>query len=181
MNKQKQNISGLSILEALVSTVIVGIGFVAILQMTNFSVQSIDNSGDRTKANFLTEMIVEDVIGSKNTYYGTNSDNENIIFSNDGTASINGNELKSFPQHLSDTGWSADLSCGGGTSATGTTTERKQNIYDEQNNDASWCKPWFQNTVAYRDKTANTDPTIHNMEVRSAALSGSSTADQRAM
>jgi len=80
MNKQKQNISGLSILEALVSTVIVGIGFVAILQMTNFSVQSIDNSGDRTKANFLTEMIVEDVIGSKNTYYGTNSDNENIIF-----------------------------------------------------------------------------------------------------
>ena len=65
MNKQKQNISGLSILEALVSTVIVGIGFVAILQMTNFSVQSIDNSGDRTKANFLTEMIVEDVIGSK--------------------------------------------------------------------------------------------------------------------
>ena len=127
MNKQKQNISGLSILEALVSTVIVGIGFVAILQMTNFSVQSIDNSGDRTKANFLTEMIVEDVIGSKNTYYGTNSDNENIIFSNDGTASLNGGELKSFPQHLSDNGWSADLSCGGGTSATGTTTEKKQN------------------------------------------------------
>ena len=136
MNKQKQNISGLSILEALVSTVIVGIGFVAILQMTNFSVQSIDNSGDRTKANFLTEMIVEDVIGSKNTYYGINSDNENIIFGNDGTASLNGSELKSFPQHLSDNGWSADLSCGGSTSATGTTTERKQNIYDEQNKDA---------------------------------------------
>ena len=58
MNKQKQNISGLSILEALVSTVIVGIGFVAILQMTNFSVQSIDNSGDRTKANFLTQVIL---------------------------------------------------------------------------------------------------------------------------
>ena len=65
MSKNKKNISGLSIIEALVSTVIVGIGFVAILQMTNFSVQSIDKSGDRTKANFLTEMIVEDVIGSK--------------------------------------------------------------------------------------------------------------------
>ena len=36
-----KKISGLSLLEALVSTAIVGIGFVAILQMTNYSVQSI--------------------------------------------------------------------------------------------------------------------------------------------
>ena len=50
--------SGLSILEALVSTAIVGIGFIAILQMTNFSVQSIDYSGERTKVNFITTMIV---------------------------------------------------------------------------------------------------------------------------
>ena len=50
MKKQKHNISGLSLIEALVSVVIIGIGFVSILQMTNFSVQSIDNSGDRTKA-----------------------------------------------------------------------------------------------------------------------------------
>ena len=147
MKKQKQNISGLSILEALVSTVIVGIGFVAILQMTNFSVQSIDNSGDRTKANFLTEMIVEDVIGSKNTYYGTNSDNENIVFSNDGTASINGNELKSFPQHLSDNAWSANLNCGGNTSTTGSIAEKKQNIYDEQNEDAPRNKQDTGNTI----------------------------------
>ena len=147
MSKQKKNISGLSILEALVSTVIVGIGFVAILQMTNFSVQSIDKSGDRTKANFLTEMIVEDVIGSKNTYFGTNSDNENIIFSNDGTASLNGDELKSFPQHLSDNGWSADLNCGGSTSAAGTNTEKKQNIYEGQNNDAPRNKQAKWNTI----------------------------------
>ena len=83
MKKNKSKISGLSILEALVSTAIVGIGFIAILQMTNFSAQSIDNSGDRTKANYLTEMIAEDVIGSKNTLYGVNSDNENIVFNND--------------------------------------------------------------------------------------------------
>ena len=48
MMKKISKVSGLSILEAIVSTVIVGIGFIAILQMTNFSVQSIDNSGDRT-------------------------------------------------------------------------------------------------------------------------------------
>ena len=69
MIKKIYKTSGLSILEALVSTAIVGIGFIAILQMTNFSVQSIDNSGERTKANFLTEMIAEDVIGSKAVSY----------------------------------------------------------------------------------------------------------------
>ena len=40
----KKKISGLSILEAIVSTAIIGIGFVAILQMTNYSVQSIQVS-----------------------------------------------------------------------------------------------------------------------------------------
>ena len=62
MKRRNFKISGLSILEALVSTAIVGIGFIAILQMTNFSVQSIDRSADRTKANYLTEMIAEDVL-----------------------------------------------------------------------------------------------------------------------
>ena len=47
MTKLK-NILGLTILEGLVSTAIVGIGFIAILQMVNYSVQSIDNSGERT-------------------------------------------------------------------------------------------------------------------------------------
>ena len=63
--KNKKNISGLSLLEALVSTVIIGIGFVAILQMVNYSVQSMHTSGERTKANFLTNVIAEDVISSR--------------------------------------------------------------------------------------------------------------------
>ena len=49
MIKDIKNILGLTILESLVATAIVGIGFVAILQMTNFSAQSIDSSGERTK------------------------------------------------------------------------------------------------------------------------------------
>tara|TARA_B100000674_G_scaffold36412_1_gene25466 strand:+ start:755 stop:1333 length:579 start_codon:yes stop_codon:yes gene_type:complete len=61
-----KKISGLSLLEALVSTAIIGIGFVAILQMTTYSVHSINTSGDRTKANYLTNMMAEDVIGHKN-------------------------------------------------------------------------------------------------------------------
>ena len=48
---RNKNQKGLSIIEALVSSVIVGIGFVAIFQMVNYSVNSINVSGERTKAN----------------------------------------------------------------------------------------------------------------------------------
>lgn len=101
INMIRSKIAGLSILEALVSTVIVGIGFVAILQMTNFSVQSIQTSGDRTKANYLLEMIAEDLVASKDTYVCKNNDdncvslshdNSSIEFSRDGTINYVQNE-----------------------------------------------------------------------------------------
>jgi Tfp pilus assembly protein PilV len=111
MKKNKSKISGLSILEALVSTAIVGIGFIAILQMTNFSAQSIDNSGDRTKANYLTEMIAEDVISSRDSLYGVKSDNSNIVFKD---------------------GWEAELNCENLSTDSGNT----KNIYETQDIDA---------------------------------------------
>ena len=58
MNLNKKNILGLSLLEALVSTAIIGLGFIAILQMTNYSVQSMQTSGERTKANFMTNLVL---------------------------------------------------------------------------------------------------------------------------
>ena len=87
MIKDIKNILGLTILESLVATAIVGIGFVAILQMTNFSVQSIDSSGERTKGNYLVSMIAEDVIGHKNTIFGLSSKTEGLVFESDGTIS----------------------------------------------------------------------------------------------
>ena len=56
---------GMTLLEALVSTAIIGIGFVAIFQMVQYSVRSIDVSGERTKATFLTGMVAEDLISEK--------------------------------------------------------------------------------------------------------------------
>ena len=46
MKKNIKNILGLSILESLVATAIVGIGFIAILSMVNYAVQSIETSGE---------------------------------------------------------------------------------------------------------------------------------------
>ena len=57
----------MTLLEALVSTAIIGIGFVAVFQMVNYSVQSIDVSGERTKANYLVSMVAEDLIAEKNS------------------------------------------------------------------------------------------------------------------
>ena len=71
MRKIKK-ILGLTILEGLISTAVVGIGFIAILQMVNYSVQSIDTSGERTKANYLVSMIAEDIIGYKKYFQNSN-------------------------------------------------------------------------------------------------------------
>ena len=50
LNKKKLiRTRGVSLLEALVSTAIIGIGFVAILQMTNYSVQSVYTSEKEQK------------------------------------------------------------------------------------------------------------------------------------
>ena len=60
-----KNNSGLTLLEALVATIIVGIGFVAIFQMVQYSVRSIDISSDRNKGNYLVNLIAEDVLSHK--------------------------------------------------------------------------------------------------------------------
>ena len=62
---------GLSLLEALIATAIVGIGFVAIFQMTKYSVESMAISSDRTRANYLVAMVAEDLIGNRHSKYGS--------------------------------------------------------------------------------------------------------------
>ena len=61
---------GLSLLEALVATAIVGIGFIAIFQMTKYSIESIAVSSDRTKATYFVEMVAEDLIANRHSKYG---------------------------------------------------------------------------------------------------------------
>ncbi len=86
--RKKKNILGLSLLEALVSTAIIGIGFVAILQMTNYSVQSMQTSGERTKANFLTNLVAEDVLSSRKSSTASHSNFSNYLVSNDFDADV---------------------------------------------------------------------------------------------
>ena len=61
MNKSKTN-KGISIIESLVCMVIIGIGFIAIMQLSAFSIGSMSRAIEKNKVNFLTEMMMEDVI-----------------------------------------------------------------------------------------------------------------------
>ena len=61
MNKSK-TIKGISILESLVCMVIIGIGFIAIMQLSAFSIASMDRAIEKNKVNFLTEMMMEDMV-----------------------------------------------------------------------------------------------------------------------
>jgi len=61
---------GITLIEALISTVIIGIGFVAVFQMVNYAVQSIDISGERTKTNYLVSMVAEDIISDRKSKKG---------------------------------------------------------------------------------------------------------------
>ena len=80
---------GVTLLEALVATAIIGIGFVAIFQMVNYSVRSIDLSSERTKANYLVTMVAEDLIGDKNVIVdGTKTFKEKLLDGTDATSRI---------------------------------------------------------------------------------------------
>ena len=62
----KKNL-GLTLVEALVATVIVGIGFISVFQMVRYSIESIDTSSNRTKTSFLANMVVEDILSNKDS------------------------------------------------------------------------------------------------------------------
>ena len=63
MKKLNSN-KGFSIIESVVCLVIIGIGFVAINQLTGNAIRSVDRSIEKNKVNFLAEMIIEDMIGN---------------------------------------------------------------------------------------------------------------------
>ena len=59
----KKNDRGISVIESLVCMVIIGIGFVAMMQLSAYSIGAMDRSIEKNKMNFLSEMVLEDMIG----------------------------------------------------------------------------------------------------------------------
>ena len=158
LNKHKTQL-GLTILEALISTAIVGIGFVAVFNMVTFSVQSIDVSGERTKANFLVSMIAEDIIGHKNTVHGVDASEKGISFNTDGGITVDGADgeitYKKFSEYLVDNSWQV----GGGTTTDVCADKSVYNtkgeitdLYSEPNTDAPRNKEKKWNEIFGTDR-----------------------------
>ena len=137
MRKIKK-ILGLTILEGLISTAVVGIGFIAILQMVNYSVQSIDTSGERTKANYLVSMIAEDIIGYKNAVYGVDPNVDKVVVGIDGTVTVNDEakeNARKFTEHLAQ-GEFFTGACGSSVTTATTDTgapEQQENSQQQEN------------------------------------------------
>ena len=77
-NKNNKSL-GLTLIEALVSAAIVGIGFISIFQMVNYAIQSIDVSGERTKTNYLVSMVAEDLMADRDSEDGGKKFYEHLL------------------------------------------------------------------------------------------------------
>tara|TARA_B100001250_G_scaffold307573_1_gene269416 strand:+ start:115 stop:591 length:477 start_codon:yes stop_codon:yes gene_type:complete len=84
---RKKN-KGVSLVEALVCMVIIGIGFVAMIQLSAYSISLMDRSIERNKMNFLSEMVLEDMIGDPYNASDYSNFNMTCNYSNPGGSSL---------------------------------------------------------------------------------------------
>ena len=87
MIKRQKN-SGMSLIESLVCVVIIGIGFIAVLQLSAFSIGSMDRAMEKNKLNYLSEMVIEDMIGDPENISSYGSFNETCSYGNKGGNNI---------------------------------------------------------------------------------------------
>ena len=79
---------GISIIESLVCIVIIGIGFIAIMQLSAFSVNSMDRATEKNKLNYLSEMVMEDMIGDPDNVSNYGNFNETCSYSAKGGSNL---------------------------------------------------------------------------------------------
>ena len=101
---------GLSLLEALISTAIVGIGFVAVFQIVNYTTSSINISSERTKMNYIISMVAEDLIGYNSSLVGENPKTTEIQIDQYRRPIENGvvSSVKKYPQLFMETEYKID-------------------------------------------------------------------------
>ena len=79
---------GVSLIESLVCIVIIGIGFIAIMQLSAFSINSMDRATEKNKLNYLSEMVMEDMIGDPDNVTSYGSFNETCSYSVQGGSNL---------------------------------------------------------------------------------------------
>ena len=79
---KSKKIKGISLIESLVCVVIIGIGFIAVLQLSAFSIGSMDRAMEKNKLNYLSEMVIEDMIADPDNVSKYNGFNKTCFTGN---------------------------------------------------------------------------------------------------
>ena len=79
---------GVSLIESLVCIVIIGIGFISIMQLSAFSINSMDRATEKNKLNYLSEMVMEDMIGDPDNTAKYGNFNETCSYSTKGGSNL---------------------------------------------------------------------------------------------
>ena len=137
---KKNSEKGLTLLEALISTAVVAIGFIAIFQMVSYSVQSVDVSNERTKSSYLSGMVAEDLIADRFADFSGKKLYEHIIQNRPTTGDKNSWEM---------------VSCSDGS----VTATAASNVFDEKKN------KWDKRFSTRRVKCDNAQPSKKALKV----------------
>ena len=96
----EKNIKGISILESLVCLVIIGIGFVAMLQLSSFSINAMDRSIEKNKMNFLSEMVLEDMIGAPDNVSNYSLNQSSCNYTNNNASKLHQKNINKWKDKL---------------------------------------------------------------------------------
>ena len=99
----EKNIKGISILESLVCLVIIGIGFVAMLQLSSFSINAMDRSIEKNKMNFLSEMVLEDMIGDPDNVSNYSLNQSSCNYTNNNASKLHQKNINKWKDKLRET------------------------------------------------------------------------------
>ena len=79
---------GISIIESLVCIVVIGIGFIATMQLSAFSINSMERATEKNKLNYLSEMVMEDMIGDPDNVTNYGNFNETCYYTAKGGSNL---------------------------------------------------------------------------------------------
>ena len=79
---------GISIIESLVCIVVFGIGFIATMQLSAFSINSMERATEKNKLNYLSEMVLEDMIGDPDNVTNYGNFNETCSYTAKGGSNL---------------------------------------------------------------------------------------------
>ena len=106
---KSKRIKGISLIESLVCVVIIGIGFIAVLQLSAFSIGSMDRAMEKNKLNYLSEMVMEDMIGDPDNISNYGSFNETCSYSNKGGSNLYNKQKDKWRNKLQEKGFKKQL------------------------------------------------------------------------